>query len=71
MHYQVRFVEESALPAGVDYAFARTGGRTYLFMKQSAMADAGPGDVCGALTRSFTTWERAQSVKLQEFSDAC
>jgi hypothetical protein len=69
MHYEVRFVGDSELPDGVDYAFARTADHTYLFMKRSAV-DACPGGECEALTRSFTTWERAQSVELKELSDA-
>ena len=70
MDYQVRFVRESDLPAGVDYVFARTADHTYLFLKQPLVAGVGPGEACDALTRSFNTWERAQSVELKEFADA-
>ena len=66
-HYQVRFVEDSALPEGVDYAFARTLEHTYLFMKRSVV-DAVPGGRCDALTRSFNTWEEAQSVELKHLA---
>ena len=69
MHYQVRFVKDSELPDGVDYVFARTAGQTYLFMKRSVV-DACPGGECAALSRSFTTWERAQSVEVKELAGA-
>lgn len=70
MDYQVRFIRESDLPAGVDYVFARTADHTYLFMRQSLVAGVAAGEVCDVLTRSFNTWERAQSVELKEFADA-
>jgi hypothetical protein len=69
MRYKVRFVKDSELPDGVDYAFACTAGQTYLFMKRSVV-DADPGGECVALSRSFTTWERAQSVELKELAGA-
>jgi hypothetical protein len=65
MHYEVHFVGDSELPEGVDYAFATTANQTYLFMKWSAANADEPG-CCDALSRSFTTWERAQSVELKE-----
>lgn len=69
MDYQVRFIRESDLPAGVDYVFARTADHTYLFLKQPLVAGVA-GEACDVLTRSFNTWERAQSVELKEFADA-
>ena len=63
MDYRVRLVGDSDLPDGIDYTFARVADRTYLFMKQSACKGQ-LGD-CDALTRSFNTWERAQSVPLK------
>lgn len=66
MHYEVTFVEDAALPSGVDYAFVRLADRTYLFMKESAVACA--EHRAAALTRSFNTWERAQSVELKQFA---
>ena len=69
MHYQVRFVEDSELPEDVDFVFARTAEHTYLFMKRSVV-EAGPGGECAALTRSFNTWERAQSVELKHLAGA-
>lgn len=67
MKYQVRFVGDSELPSEVDYAFVRLADRTYLFMKQSACRGGGLGE-CRALTRSFDTWQRAQSVELKELA---
>lgn len=64
MHYQVRFVEDSRLPSGVEFAFVSVGDETYLFMKQSAIRP-GEGE-CEALTRSFNTWQRAQGVRPRE-----
>lgn len=69
MHYQVRFVEDSELPSGVEFVFARVADGTYLFMKRSAILYAAPGK-CEALTRSFSTWERAHSVELQQLPHA-
>jgi hypothetical protein len=69
MHYRVMFVGDSDLPEGVDYAFARTTDQTYLFVKRSAVNAAAPG-CCDALSRSFATWERAQSLEFEEFASA-
>lgn len=69
MRYEVRFVGDSDLPEGVDYAFAKTTDRTYLFMKRSACTVDGTGE-CEALTRSFNTWEQAQSVELKQLACA-
>ena len=63
MRYEVRFVGDEALPSEVDYVFVRLAERTYLLMKASS-ARARLGE-CEALTRSFNTWERAQSVALK------
>lgn len=63
MRYEVRFVGDSELPDGVDYAFAKVADRTYLFMKAS-VARATNGE-CEALTRSFATWEAARDAPLR------
>lgn len=55
MRYQVRFVEDAALPE-VEWAFARVDGVTYLFIRQSAI-DTHTGE-CAALTRAWETWQR-------------
>lgn len=64
MKYEVRFVGDADLPSEVDYVFVRLDERTYLLMKASAI-HAARGRECDALTRSFNTWERAQSVELK------
>lgn len=64
MRYEVRFVEDSQLPSGVEYAFVRLTDQTYLFMKRSAI-DVTTG-LCAALTRSFNLWQRAQCVEARE-----
>lgn len=63
MKYQVRFVEDSGLPQEVEWAFARTTGETYLFVKQSAI-DPTSGR-CDALTHAWEAWQ-AVSVELEE-----
>lgn len=55
MSYQVRFVQDSGLPEGVEWAFARTSDDTYLFVKQSAI-DVSTGR-CDALTRAWEAWQ--------------
>lgn len=69
MRYEVRFVEDAELPSEVEFAFVRLADQTFLFMKRSAVL-AHMGGRCDALTRSFNTWERAQSVELKELADA-
>ena len=54
--YQVRFVDDTALPEGVAWTFARQAGRTYLFVKESAI-DTTTGQ-CDALTRAWECWQR-------------
>lgn len=61
MRYQVRFVDDGALPEGVDWTFARQAEETFLFVKESAI-DATTGE-CDALTRAWECW---QSVKDDE-----
>ena len=57
MEYQVRFVGNSALPEGVEYAFACQAGETFLFVKRSAVnAVTGHPD---ALSRARETWQRS------------
>lgn len=59
MRYQVRFVDDGALPSTVEWAFARTAGETYLFVKHSAI-DAATGR-CEALTRAWEAWQAQSS----------
>lgn len=59
MHYQVRFVSDHSLPAGVTWVFARLAGETILFIKQSAI-DVTSGH-CDALTRAWAAWEAAEA----------
>jgi hypothetical protein len=56
MRYQVEFVSDDSLPAGVEWAFARTLGETYLFVKRSAIeaTQEGRDDV---LCRAWTAWQ--------------
>lgn len=55
MRYQVRFVDDAALPE-VEWAFARIDGTTYLFVRRSAI-DTSTG-ACDALTRAWEAWQR-------------
>lgn len=57
--YQVRFVEDDSLPTGVAWTFARQGGQTYLFVKESAIA-AMTGE-CDALTRAWECWQKVEA----------
>lgn len=59
MQYQVRFVQDDSLPVGVEWAFARTPGETYLFVKQSAIDDA--AGRCDALSRAWEAWQQAET----------
>lgn len=56
MGYQVRFVASGSLPAGVEWAFARTLGETYLFVSADAIS-ASTGR-CDALCRAWEAWEQ-------------
>lgn len=58
MGYEVRFVESGSLPRGIDWAFARAEGETYLFVSRDAI-DPESGR-CDALCRAWTTWESMQ-----------
>lgn len=60
MRYQVRIVDDTALPEGVEWAFARQAGHTYLFVKKSAVA-ASPG-TCDALARAWTCWQQVEGA---------
>lgn len=62
MRYQVRFVRDDSLPSGVDYAFARQGGDTYLFVRHSAV-DPQTG-ACIALTRAWECWQAAEAQSI-------
>lgn len=64
MRYQVRFVSDHSLPRGVEWAFARQAGDTFLFVRQSAI-NVGSGR-CDALTRAWEAWEAAGLVELQQ-----
>ena len=56
--YQVHFVSGDALPGGVEWAFARQGGVTFLFVRESAIDhEAGR---CDALTRAWVCWQAAE-----------
>jgi hypothetical protein len=54
MRYEVRFVSDHSLPAGVTWAFARQAGEAYLFVKSSAI-DPVTGR-CEALDRAREVW---------------
>lgn len=62
MQYQVRFVDDSALPEGFDWAFARTSRDAVLFVKQSAI-DASTGR-CDALTRAWEAWQAVEAASV-------
>lgn len=59
MRYQVSFVEDSALPSGVEFTFVRlAAGTTHLFVKHSAI-DTTTGQ-CDALTRAWELWQEVE-----------
>lgn len=64
MRYQVRFVENAAMPTDVEWAFARQAEDTFLFVKESAI-DVTTGR-CDALSRAWQVWQdaEAQSIAL-------
>lgn len=51
MGYQVSFIGERDLPAGVDWAAVRIGELCYLFVKLSAALSALPADAIRAIRR--------------------
>lgn len=55
MRYRVQFVNDNALPRGVEFAFARFATGACLFIKRSAI-DPVTGD-CDAVVRAWTLWE--------------
>jgi len=59
MRYQVRFVQDDSLPTGVEWAFARTSGETFLFVKRSAIDDV--TGRCDALTRAWAAWQAIEA----------
>lgn len=61
MHYQVRFVDDDALPADVRFAFARAADGTYLFVRSSCINRT--TGRCDALTQAWRVW---QSVQLEQ-----
>lgn len=58
--YQVRFVDDTSLPEGVEWIFARQEGSTYLFVKESAI-DTTTGQ-CEALTRAWECWQKVEAA---------
>jgi hypothetical protein len=80
MRYRVRFVNDTALPEGVEFAFARLAEQAFLFVKRSAI-DPVTGE-CDAVVRAWTLWEsqmiwaepapglRAVLVELEETAGA-
>ncbi len=58
MRYQVRFVEDGALPSETEWAFARTKDATFCFVKRSAI-DPTTG-CCAALTHAWEAWQGAE-----------
>lgn len=54
MPYAVQLVEDDALPSDVEWAFARTRARTFLFVKRSAFSER-------TLTDSWCAWEQVRS----------
>lgn len=62
MRYQVRFVADGSLPGGLEWAFARTIGETYLFVTQSAI-DVTTGR-CDALTHAWSAWQAAEAQSI-------
>jgi hypothetical protein len=61
MRYQVEFVSDDSLPAGVEWVFARTLGETYLFVKRSAIDHARDGHGDDVLCRAWTAWQATHS----------
>jgi hypothetical protein len=59
MPYQVRVVENTAIPADHDWIFATQRGKTYLFIKESVIT---PGP-CVALARAREVWEASRRVQ--------
>lgn len=59
MRYQVRFVSDDALPAGVEYAFARVAGATFLFIRESCINRT--TGRCDGLTRAWEAWQAMQA----------
>lgn len=55
MRYRVQFVDDTALPEGVEFAFARFAAGAVLFVKRSAI-DPVTGE-CDAVVRAWTLWE--------------
>ncbi len=56
--YSVHFVSDDALPAEVDFTFARQEGRTFLFIRQSSINVA--TGCCDVLARAWATWQSAE-----------
>lgn len=50
MPYQVRFTDDSGLPAGTDWVIAQRGGVSYLFVKESRLSPE-------LLAEAWEAWE--------------
>lgn len=48
MHYQVRFVGDKDLPAGIDWAFAGVAGDALFFIKESRVTPEVLGEAWAA-----------------------
>jgi hypothetical protein len=59
VRYHVRFVDDTALPGEVEWAFVTQAGRTCLFVKESAV-DHATGE-CEALSRAWECWQDADA----------
>lgn len=69
MRYQVRFVEDDALPKEVEWVFARQAGHTYLFVKQSAICET--TGRCKALSRAWEVWQDAEAEAAPRVRRSC
>lgn len=55
MPYQVRFTDESDLPAGTDWVIARREGVSYLFVKESRLCPE-------LLAEAWAAWENREDA---------
>jgi hypothetical protein len=51
--YQVRFTDDSGLPADTDWVIARRGGVSYLFVKESRLSPE-------LLAEAWAAWENRE-----------
>ena len=59
--YQVRFTDDSGLPADTDWVIARRGGVSYLFVKESRLCPE-------LLAEAWAAWENRE--KGSDYSSA-